>query len=127
MGAEKLIFSKSKWTPEVANILKPATGDDEPIIAAEVEAGISECWEIKDHGYMVTRLETEPEKTLVVVAGAGRKAGEVWQIMPNIARANGAKWIRVHSKRPGMFRVLKPLGYEVKPGNGEKIYLKRVQ
>ena len=123
-----LVFTKSNWTREIADILKPATGEDEPIIRREVETGQSECWQIKDVGVIVTRLEVEPDsRTLVLVAGAGRRSAEVFRLLPKMAKANGAGWIRVHSKRPGMKKLLMPLGYEVTPGNGETIYLKQVQ
>lgn len=108
-------------------MLKPATGEDEPIIRREVQRGIAQCWQIKNVGVMVTRLEVEPDsKTLVIVAGAGKKAILVWQLMPKIAKANGAGLIRVHSKRPGMGRILSGLGYKATPGNGETIYFKQV-
>lgn len=128
MDAQPLIFKKSNWSPEIAAILKPATGEDEQIIRREVQTGQSECWKIKNVGVIVTRLEVEPDsKTLVLVAGAGRRSAEVFQLLPKMAKANGAGFIRVHSKRPGMKKLLMPLGYTAEPGNGETIYLKQVQ
>ena len=112
----------------MAAILKPALGDDLPIIKDEIQAGACECWHIRDHGYMVTRLENNPaSKTLVIVAGVGQKARPVFEIMPKVAKANGAKWLRVHSKRKGMARYLYGLGYSQTWADNETIFFKRVQ
>lgn len=127
MGIQKpLIFTKIAWSDQVAEKLKKALGDDVPIIAEEVKKGVSECWQIEGCGLMVTRLEIDQAKTLVIVAGQGKNAGAVWDKVPAIAKANGANWIRVHSKRPGMVKVLEPRGYKTEYGLDENVFIRRV-
>jgi hypothetical protein len=128
LGVQKpLVFTKIAWSDQVAGKLRKALGEDEPIIAEEVKRGVSECWNIEGCGLMVTRLEIDQDrKTLVIVAGQGKNAGLVWDKVPAIAKANGANWIRVHSKRPGMVRILEPRGYTTEYGLGENVFIKRV-
>jgi hypothetical protein len=121
-----LVFKPVKWSPEVAASLSKATSPDEAVIEDEVKRGISQCWQVKNYGYLVTRLELEPDKSLVLVAGQGRGLFDVLSVMPNIAKANGAKWIRIHSKRAGMVRMLERLNYLVTYGLGENIFYKKV-
>ena len=92
-------------------------------IAGEIIRGEAEAWEVIGRGYMVTRLEINPaHKTLVIVAGQGRDAGPVFDVLPAIARANGADTIRIHSLRPGMLRVLSRRGYQSKIEDRETVY-----
>ena len=126
MANQTLVFKQVNWSPAVAANLSKATAPDEDHIANEVQSGKAQCWNIKGYGYVVTRLELEPVKTLVMVAGQGRGMIDVLTIMPNVAKANGAKLIRLHSRRAGMVRMLEKLHFEVEYGLGENIFYKKV-
>lgn len=126
MGNQGLIFERVNWSPEVAAKLARATAPEEEFIANEVKQGVSQCWHIKNHGYLVTRFETEPEKTLVIVAGEGRGLNEVIPAMSKIAKRNGAKQIRIHSRRAGMARMLEKFNYSIEYGLGENVFYGRI-
>lgn len=124
MAGEALTFTRLDWSPEVAAGLSRAMGDDSELIANEVKAGIAECWRIKNHGLMVTRLELD-NNALVLVAGEGRGMVQILEAMPALAKANGVDLVRFHSKRKGMARLIKRLNYDVAEGHEEKIYYGR--
>lgn len=106
--------------------LAKATTPDSELIANEVKIGISQCWHVKGYGYLVTRLELDPVRTLVIVAAQGHSLKTVTPLYDEIAKANNAKLIRMHSRRAGMVRMLKPFGYEVEYGFNENIFYKKV-
>jgi hypothetical protein len=127
VASKALIFERVNWSPQVAAGLARATYPEENFISNEVKTGICQCWHIHDHGYLVTRFEVEPDhKTLVIVAGQGRGLVKVLKAVYNVAKANKAKQIRLHSRRAGMVRMLEKLGYTVVYGLGENVFFKRV-
>jgi hypothetical protein len=126
MANQKIVFERVNWSPEVAANLAKAIAPEQDFIENEVKQGISECWHVHGFGYLVTRLELDIPKTLVIVAGQGQGLKKIMSIMPSIAKSNKAKWIRVHSRRSGMAKLLQPLGYLVEYGLGENIYYKKV-
>ena len=130
MGAEPLTFKKVTWSPRLAAALHKATAPAGRAVNSEIIDGRAECWEIKGHGLMVTRLEVSPTggRCFVVVAGVGRQGMEVLRRVPDICRANGARSWRIHSRRPGMARYLRRAGleYEQEMGLGESVFHGRV-
>lgn len=123
---EPLIFRQLEWTPRLAAAISRAASPDGKAVNSEIVTGRAQAWEIEGRGVMVTRLElhdTGPE--LVVVAGEGRAAAPVMCTIPAIARANGARRIRLHSYRRGMRRWLRQFGqWEEQAGEepGEKVF-----
>ncbi|PHS23392.1 MAG: hypothetical protein COA83_09895 [Methylophaga sp.] len=126
MACKGLVFKRVDWSLEIAAKLAKAIAPEQDFIANEVIKGISQCWHIEGYGYLITRLELEPEKTLVIVAGQGRGLNDVMTFMPRIAKANGAKLIRIHSRRAGMVRMLEKLNYQTEYGLGENVFYGRI-
>lgn len=120
-----MIFERVDWSPEVAANLAKATFPESAFIGLEVKNGISQCWKIKGHGYLVTRFESE-DKTLVMVAGQGKGLSDVLRVMTGIAKANGVHQIRIHSRRAGMVRMLEKLNYKTVYGLGENVFYGRI-
>ena len=79
-------------------------------LADDIREGYAELFEI-DGGdsVAVTRLETDIEE-LVVCAYQGRNAMEFARMICEIAKRNGAKTLRYHTRRKGMARLLADLG-----------------
>jgi len=79
-------------------------------LADDIREGYAELFEI-DGGdsVAVTRLEADIDE-LVLCAYVGSNALEFAQMMCKIAKKNGAKTLRYHTRRKGMARLLADLG-----------------
>lgn len=106
---------REPWSEDAAAALAPALGPYAEAVAAEVRGEVCELWNIPGHGYLVTRIECDPQyrpQELVLVAASGRDALPVLRwFRANVARPMGCRWMRVHSRRPGMGRYLQPEGF----------------
>ena len=92
----------------------PASGDCIEWLRREVEQGISQLWHCSDgvdEAYAVTRLDHNPtEWVICYFEGAGmRKFGAHFV---EVARRKGWR-LRAHTQRPGVVRLLRPLGLKV--------------
>jgi hypothetical protein len=102
-----------KLTDTIKSALLPALGEAADLIYNEIETGVCQLWHFIGCGYVVTRCELDDEnETLVVVAGAGKNLGAVFDYLCGYADQHAMK-MRVHSKRFGMQRMLKPFGFEI--------------
>jgi len=99
--------------------------DDLEQIKKEVQQGICDLYKIKNHGLLIVRRE-HLTKEFVFVAGLGKNAKEVIKHFKTIAKSEGFKKMRIHSRRKGMARYLKTVGFcEVENRVNEKVF-KRV-
>lgn len=109
---------------DVRDRLRPAFGNDEAFIVADVERGLAHCWEI-GHAAMITRREGDE---LVVVALAGKGLSDIAPDICEAARRAGCKTIRFHTRRPGLYRLLQHVGaelreyvFEIQVGHGQQV------
>ncbi len=109
-----------QWSESFAGYVQTALGSDLGFIRQEVEAGFCQCWEFgfedEIFGYVVTRLEGD---TLVVVAYEGLHVKGCADLLVQICEIKGLPYIRFHTQRPGLIRLLKdfnpePLEYVVR-------------
>ncbi len=127
---ETLTFIKRSFCPQVAAATAKALGPGSKAIWSELVAGDSECWEIKGHGYAITRLEEHNGKrTLVIAAAQGKEGIPVLRKLLEIGEANGAEQFRIHSRRPGMGRYLERAGliFKQELGLGESVFYGRIK
>lgn len=107
---------KIEWSKEVEPELLTVLGEDLPEIRNQVKNGVCELWEIIGQGLTITRIEADKTGNpyeIVFVAGIGKDAKEVIEYFSQLAKKQlGVKKMRIHSKRKGMERYLKPLGFE---------------
>jgi len=94
----------------VRDMLRPTFGPDEPLIEADVKAGIAHCWRI-GQAAMITRREGSE---LVVMCLAGKGLRQIAPAICEAARRAGCSTIRFHTKRPGMWRLLREVGAELR-------------
>lgn len=107
------MVAEVELSEDIKAALMPALGDSAAFIYDEIENHICQLWEFSGCGYVVTRCEIDDDdETLVVVAGAGKNLAVVFDYLCAYADQSGMK-MRVHSKRVGMSRMLKPFGFEI--------------
>lgn len=94
----------------VRDLLRPTFGPDESLIEADVESGAAHCWQI-GQAAMITRREG---RELVVVCLAGKELRQIAPAICEAARRAGCETIRFHTKRPGMWRLLRHVGAELR-------------
>jgi len=100
------------WCDEAAVGLSRALGDDLRVMRDEVESNRAQLWKVHGYGFLVTRIESDCNgKTLVLVAAEGRGIDAITPVLIDVAKANGIGFLRVHSARKGMGRILKKHGY----------------
>ncbi|WP_447018029.1 hypothetical protein [Shewanella algae] len=96
-------------------MLAPALGSDLRIIQSEVKAGKAQLIEWGNGElYTVTRAEVAADgPELVIVAAAGRHCVKYTEEIHELARKQGFKTVRLHTKRPdAMLRMGRGLGYQ---------------
>lgn len=106
---------KIKWDDSIGLILKPILYDDFDFIKNQVKNGVCELWQIANFGYTITRAELDfygNPCDFVFVAGVGQNALGVINHFKAGAKKQGFKAFRIHSKRPGMGRYLKKIGFK---------------
>ena len=97
--------------PHLAERIAPHVPDNDWLrLADDIREGYAELFEI-DGGdsVAVTRFEVDIDE-LVVCAYVGREVMEFAEMICKIARKNGAKTLRYHTRRKGMARLLSELG-----------------
>jgi len=103
---------KHEWNEAAASVLRPAFGDDENIIRAQVESGICELFEVPGAGWFITRVEVYPDyKELVVVALAGKNMLYLLQIAKKIQESGNVKRVRIHPINKKFYNVLERVGF----------------
>ncbi|WP_025822966.1 hypothetical protein [Shewanella marina] len=91
--------------------LAPALGADLRIIQSEVAQGVAQLFVWGGEYYTVLRAE---DTELVIVAGAGKNAAQYTAEIHLLAKRQGFKTVRLHTKKPdAMLRLgAKKLGYQ---------------
>jgi hypothetical protein len=98
------MIKRIPWRDEVRDQLKQAFGIDGVGIECEIKQGISELYEVSGYGegFIVVRLETEPDyKELVLVAAEGKnifKEGLIF--LKCLMKERNAISIRAHIDDP---------------------------
>ena len=115
-------FKKINWRWWLDIELSEVLGEDLEQIKKEVEQDICQLYMIKNHGLLIVRREFENSE-FVFVAGTGKNAISVIKHFREIAKKEGFKKMRIHSKRKGMGRYLKQVGFvEVENRGYEKVF-----
>lgn len=110
LNAEKI-----RWFAALDEIMKDVLYEDMNAVRDEVKKGACELWEIQGHGYTITRAELDHNGNpadFVFVAGIGENARKVIEHFKNGAIKAGFKRFRIHSRRVGMGRYLKKIGFK---------------
>lgn len=116
-----LTVEKMPWCGElhlgVANCLR---GNDACYFREAIRSGECEAWRINGGAaYMITRVETEAGKrVLVVCCFEGRDLKEAAIFIRNFGRENGFDHIRFHTEHKGLHRLIS----EVKPVYVETVF-----
>lgn len=101
--------------------MRRALGFDFAGIEKDVAAGTACAFEVLGHGYVVLRVDVDDAggRTLVFIAGAvfdeadaQRHADAVVPAVVAIAERNDCEYVRAHSGRYGMGRLLARYGFE---------------
>ena len=97
--------------------LKISLGADCKILADQVAAGEAELWECDDgDAYMITRVDYNH---LVVCCYEGKNIKQAAPHLIDAAKKNGQKFLRFHTKREALGRLLK----DYKPVLSEYVFL----
>lgn len=128
-----LLVKNEPWNDGAAAWLIPACDEEYPITALQndCENGICSLFNVYgENGHvasMVMRIDDGGARELVVVAGGGYFAhGSLYKILTPyveaIAAANGCKYLRGHTRRKGIGRLMQLAGWE----QSEIIFRKQV-
>jgi hypothetical protein len=106
---------KIVWFDALDHFFDDVLGHDLDEIKEQVAAGICELWQVGKKSYVVTRAECDQggrPNEFCIVAGRGENAHGVISGFAEGAKRQGFKAVRIHSKRPGMGRHLKKIGFK---------------
>lgn len=94
-----MIWLQVPWCKEAETALADALCGDGDYIREEVEQGIAQLYRVKDHGFVVIRIEQfAEERELVLVSWAGRDTGPIVEHVQKRCREQGIKTIRFHTE-----------------------------
>ena len=118
-------FTKQTWSKEAEEGLAETLSDCTDLLREQVEQGIAELWRVENHSWMITRVENFPGRKpeLVVCCYKGEDLKNVTQAIMQAAIKNGIGSIRYHTRRKGLNRLVKDLGFEFM----ETIYQKQLE
>lgn len=114
---------KIDWFDDLDFIMADVLGKAMEEIKHQIKLGICDLWEVKEHGYTITRAELDlggNPNEFVFVAGWGQNSLEVIEHFEKQARLKGFKGLRIHSSRVGMGRFLERVGFD----EAERVYTK---
>lgn len=111
------------WQPcklegKALEAVRDLISDDIEAHLVEIENNRAELFFITGPGYaghLMTRVEQQPDGDLVLVpiAARGFGYGPGLKQLKAIARANGIRWVRVHSERKGYERLASRHGFRL--------------
>ncbi len=110
-------------TPADQELIRPATGEDEAEIIAELATGRTHAVRHQNGSIVIARHELDEidDKWLVLVAGAGADLRGVVGWWCEWADKNGYN-VRLHTKKKGIGRMVENLGF----GAAETVYKRRL-
>lgn len=98
------------WSDSFAAHISIAAGPDRDYIADEISRGVAQAWEFKPNGeilgYTITRLEGD---TLVCICYEGGHLKQFADFMCEVCRDYKIPFIRFHTQRPALLRMLQYL------------------
>ncbi|MBE0471510.1 MAG: hypothetical protein IBX55_18615 [Methyloprofundus sp.] len=106
---------KIKWSDSLDDIFRPLLFDDFDLIKNQVKTDICELWQIEGCGFTITRAELDhagKPADFVFVVGVGQNALHVINHFRAGAKKQGFRAFRIHSRRVGMGRYLKKIGFK---------------
>lgn len=103
------IVKLSEWTDEADEALRPVTANEHHQMMCEVNDGISELYCIDGNSWLITRIDGDE---LVVCCYIGENVKEVAAKLWDAANAAGCKYIRFHTQRPGLNRMMREYNFE---------------
>jgi hypothetical protein len=123
------------WGPSLESLARkmdPFCGVD--AIGREISAGHMQAWQVfadeTSLGCFITRIDGryDGEKDLVLIFTVAEFQAKqsisrvMYQLLEEIARAHGIKYIRIHVDRPALSRIVEHAGFHFL----ETIYIKRL-
>ena len=111
------IIRHPRWLHNATAGLSRCLRGDLPLLMQQVNRGIAQLWEINtDQGrsWMVSRIEKQSVgDELVICCYEGCDLQRIAPIVFDHAKQQGFQSIRFHTRRQGLNRLIKPLGFSV--------------
>lgn len=109
------MISRAQWRDSLRADMSKAFGVDARAIEYEIKNDVAELWEFSDgRGFMVTRLEYEPDYSeLVLVAAEGKNIfREGLAFLKQLMIEKGAATMRVHTANETIQNVFLRAGWQ---------------
>lgn len=120
-------FKKIDWFDGLELIIAEALGNDTELLRTQVNTGTARLWMINNgESFAITRAEHD---TLVVCCYQGRSYNEAMKLIMRHAQIEGFTFIRGHTYKKGIARMMRRLGgTEIEHrSDGEYVYAARLR